>query len=97
MTEKAKALGKIGKNTAKLSKGLAKLKDLTPQVPKAVENVKAVVKDLPDIVKTADTTGKAALAKNVLLATDILQQFHPAEKKTAAEIQKLKADAAKKA
>lgn len=97
MTEKAKALGKIGKNTAKLTKGLAKLKDLTPLVPKAVENVKAIVKDLPDIVKTADATGKPALDKNVLKASDIMQQFHPAEKKTAAEIEKIKTDSAKKA
>jgi len=86
MMDKAKSLGKIGKNTAKLYKGVSKLKNLVPLVSIAAGNVKSVVQEFSDIVKNADTVGKAAIGKNIVFACDIMEHFHPAEKKTPDEI-----------
>jgi len=94
--DKARALGKIGKNTAKLYKGLSKLKNLVPLVSIAVGNVKSVVQEFSDIVKNADSIGKEALGKNIVFPRDIMEHFHPAEKKTPEEIESLKKQAAKK-
>lgn len=43
--DKAKAIGKIAKNTAKLTKGMGKLKNVQPLVPEAVKNMEGVIKE----------------------------------------------------
>lgn len=95
MMGKAKNIGKIGKNIAKLTKGLNKLKALQPMVPEAVKNMQLIVKQMPDIVKAADDNGKKALGLKLTFPCDIMQHLFPAEKFSEKEIKELKVAAEK--
>lgn len=96
MMDKAKNLGKIGQNTAKLAKGASKLKSLLPILTEASKNLQEIIKNFTETTGKADEIGKKAIAKKTFAMDEIMQNFHPADKHTEKEIKQLKVAAEKK-
>ncbi|EAR85798.1 hypothetical protein TTHERM_00312800 (macronuclear) [Tetrahymena thermophila SB210] len=94
--EKAKALSNIAKNSATLASGVSKLKNVQTLVTEAVKNMQDIVKQVPDILATANEVAKKAVDKKHTHLADVMQDCHPGDKYDAAQIKKLKEEAEKK-
>jgi len=84
---KATAIARLGKNSAKLPKELAKCKALQEVLTTAKDDMKELVPKLKELYSKADEVGAKAAGENLIRPREIFQKYHPGPKKTPKEIE----------
>jgi len=88
MVDKAKAIAKIGKNSAKLPKELKKCQALSELLKQAVTDMKELVPQLSGLLAKADEVGAKAAAENVKKPAEIFEKYHAGARKIEKKAEK---------
>lgn len=81
--DKAKAIAKIGKNSKKFTKEVAKVKTLNEILQTAATDVKEMVPKLKEMMTAADVIGAKAHADGLKKPGEIFDKYHTGERGTA--------------
>jgi len=82
---KAQAIARFGKNSAKLTKELAKCQKLSDSLKQAGTDLKELAPQLKDLLKNADEIGAKAHAEGLTKPGEVFDKFHTGARK---EVQK---------
>jgi hypothetical protein len=93
---KAGAIAKLGKNSAKLPKELAKCKNLQETLTTAKTDMKELIPKLKELASKADEVGAKAFAEKIVKPGEVFEKYHPGPKKTPKEIEDERKKNAKK-
>jgi hypothetical protein len=88
--EKAQAVMKVNKNSAKLPKQLKKVKHLAEVLKEAGTDLKQTVPELKTLVKGAGDTGKKAADAKLYKPKEIFDKFHTGERNAEAKKEQAK-------
>jgi hypothetical protein len=90
--EKAQAIAKIGKNSAKLPKELKKCQNLGELLKQAGTDLKELAPQLAGLLAKADEVGAKAAAENAKKPAEVFAKFHTGARKVEAKPEKKKAE-----